>query len=88
MEFLEILRKYPVRNSAWAASQENSRRFIAEASSLGLLVAQGVESATDPWNRKFRELATETRNVDGDTEYWTQMTSVAGFAVECRIYND
>jgi hypothetical protein len=81
----DILKKYPIRNSAWSFRAWGA--FIADASDLGHKPGTSIRNIKDPWNREFPEVPRPVV-FGSDILEWRFGTTVEGQAVECRVKND
>jgi len=91
---IELICKYPLKNSAWTVTDADKAVIYADASDLGLRPGVSPFAAgknghlLDPWKRKFPHPPMRQSNEDGDIQFWVFETTVAGFPVRCKIFND
>ena len=90
-----ILRKYPIKNSAWYAT-ENGAVIVTDASDLGICAQDSMTIAVlngrvrDPWNRVFpgKNKTNVVHSENGELECWNLITTVEGIKIVCKIFND
>ena len=74
-----LLKKYPIRNSAWSLNSDGS--FCVESSALG-------SKKLDPWNRYIDNAKVTPIYAGDELQYWKAYTTVEGVRVNLVIFND
>ena len=85
IELANILEEFPQKNPAWWPVDSC---FVVEASDLGLRPGVSPDTVKDPWNRFFPCAPQPITNEEQGLVAWHFTTTVAGQAIECRIFND
>jgi hypothetical protein len=79
----ELLDKYPIRNKAWSFNKYKydgrTPEFIAEDSE-----SRGI----DPWGRKLPKPNDVIKDEEDETTEYVYLTTVDGFKVRLRVFND
>jgi hypothetical protein len=85
----DVVHQYPISNPAWRFLDTI---IVADAAELEHQVQGGPKFWTnmyDPWNRKFQynPIPIYDKN-NGDIIAWDHTTTVCGFKVKLKIFND